>query len=180
MFFDKFKSSNISLIQFLKKTSLSPEATFKLLCKSTSYKDVFNKVVRELSLNPRTGNAIKNLLITKLGGDKKGDSLFRIWFHDEKHGYRKAYQDYYENEIWNKSKNLLQITLYSSDRETHNQLVGANNFDKTVEGIRNALDAGLNVSINTPLCTAGSLRRPFFLAVDSKMNKPSITITSHG
>jgi hypothetical protein len=113
MFFDKFKSSNISLIQFLKKTSLSPEATFKLLCKATSDKDISNKIVRELSLDPRKSNTIKKILITKLGGDKKGDSLFRTWFHDEKYGYRKAYQDYYENEIWNKSKSLAQIVKHS-------------------------------------------------------------------
>lgn len=56
--------------------------------------------------------------------------------------------------LYEASLDSIQITLYSSDRETHNQLVGANNFDKTVEGIRNALEAGINVSINTPLCTA--------------------------
>lgn len=55
--------------------------------------------------------------------------------------------------LYEASLDSIQITLYSSDREIHNQLVDANNFDKTVEGIRNALDAGLNVSINTPLCT---------------------------
>lgn len=47
----------------------------------------------------------------------------------------------------------VQITLYSSDKDIHNALVGADNFDKTVSGIKNALEAGLNVSINTPLCT---------------------------
>ncbi|MBO4474276.1 MAG: radical SAM protein [Clostridiales bacterium] len=46
----------------------------------------------------------------------------------------------------------VQITFYSSDREVHDKLVGTPNFDKTVAGIRNALEAGLNLSINTPLC----------------------------
>lgn len=55
--------------------------------------------------------------------------------------------------LYKASLDSIQITLYSSDREIHNELVGANNFDKTVEGIKNALEAGLNVSINTPLCT---------------------------
>ena len=55
--------------------------------------------------------------------------------------------------LYEASLDSIQITLYSSNREIHNQLVGANNFDKTVEGIRNALEAGINVSINTPLCT---------------------------
>ncbi len=47
----------------------------------------------------------------------------------------------------------VQITFYSDEEEIHNQLVGAQNYDKTVEGIRNAIEAGLNISINTPLCT---------------------------
>ena len=47
----------------------------------------------------------------------------------------------------------VQITFYSQDADIHNQLVGAQNYDKTVEGIKNALEEGLNVSINTPLCT---------------------------
>lgn len=47
----------------------------------------------------------------------------------------------------------VQITFYSSDKEVHNKLVGADNYEKTVQGIRNALEAGLNVSINTPLCS---------------------------
>lgn len=51
------------------------------------------------------------------------------------------------------SVDSVQITFYSSDKEEHNKLVGANNFDKTVEGIKNAIDAGLALSINTPLCS---------------------------
>lgn len=47
----------------------------------------------------------------------------------------------------------VQITLYSHDATVHNQLVGALNFEKTVQGIRNAIAAGLNVSVNTPLCS---------------------------
>lgn len=48
----------------------------------------------------------------------------------------------------------VQITFYSSDKEIHNQLVGGDHYDQTVAGIKNALAAGLNVSVNTPLCTA--------------------------
>lgn len=47
----------------------------------------------------------------------------------------------------------MQITFYSKEEAVHNQLVGANNYDKTLAGIKNALAAGLNISINTPLCT---------------------------
>ena len=46
----------------------------------------------------------------------------------------------------------LQITFYSSDPEVHNKLVGAPQYENTVNGIKNALEAGLSVSINTPLC----------------------------
>lgn len=47
----------------------------------------------------------------------------------------------------------LQITFYSCDADIHNTLVGAKQYDKTLEGIKNAVLAGLNPSINTPLCT---------------------------
>lgn len=46
----------------------------------------------------------------------------------------------------------MQFTLYSYDEQIHNSLVGAQRFADTVEGIKNALRAGLDVSINTPLC----------------------------
>lgn len=46
----------------------------------------------------------------------------------------------------------VQITFYDVQEEVHNKLVGASNYDKTVDGIKNALAAGLNLSINTPLC----------------------------
>jgi len=47
----------------------------------------------------------------------------------------------------------VQITFYSIDPEIHNRLVGAVQFDNTYAAIKNAIDAGLSVSINTPLCT---------------------------
>ncbi|MCQ2523120.1 MAG: radical SAM protein [Lachnospiraceae bacterium] len=46
-----------------------------------------------------------------------------------------------------------QITFYSYDSEIHNKLVGANQYESTVKGIENALEAGINISINTPLCS---------------------------
>lgn len=51
------------------------------------------------------------------------------------------------------SLDSMQITFYSSDEKIHNTLVGANKYSDTVEGIKNALKAGISVSINTPLCT---------------------------
>ena len=46
----------------------------------------------------------------------------------------------------------LQITFYSCDEEIHNKLVGAPNYQKTLDGIKNAIEAGINMSINTPIC----------------------------
>ena len=51
------------------------------------------------------------------------------------------------------SMDSVQITFYSADEEVHNRLVGASHWKDTVAGIENALAAGLNVSVNTPLCT---------------------------
>ena len=65
--------------------------------------------------------------------------------------------------LFEASLDSVQITLYSADSAVHNALVGADGFEKTVQGIRNAVAAGLNVSVNTPLCArntdyAGTLR----------------------
>jgi MoaA/NifB/PqqE/SkfB family radical SAM enzyme len=46
----------------------------------------------------------------------------------------------------------LQVTLYSHDEKIHNALVGSEHFADTVQGIRNAVAQGLDISINTPLC----------------------------
>ncbi len=62
-------------------------------------------------------------------------------------------------ELYDASLDSIQVTLYSSKEHIHNLLVGANTFKSTIEGIKNAVDAGLNVSINTPLC---SLNKDYF------------------
>ena len=46
----------------------------------------------------------------------------------------------------------VQVTLYSHDEAVHNALVGSSHFANTIQGIRNAVAAGLDISINTPLC----------------------------
>ena len=51
------------------------------------------------------------------------------------------------------SLDSVQITLYSADEAVHDTLVGAPHWKDTVAGIRNALAAGLSLSVNTPLCT---------------------------
>ena len=55
--------------------------------------------------------------------------------------------------LYEASLDSVQITLYSADEGIHNGLVGAPGFADTAAGIRNALAAGLSVSVNTPLCS---------------------------
>ncbi len=50
------------------------------------------------------------------------------------------------------SLDSLQITFYSAVESIHNSLVGGEHCERTVSGIKNAIAAGLDVSINTPLC----------------------------
>ena len=64
----------------------------------------------------------------------------------------KLTKEYCEN-LRKSELDSLQITFYSSEPEIHNKLVGADKFEETLCGIKNSLEAGLNVSINTPLCT---------------------------
>ena len=52
------------------------------------------------------------------------------------------------------SVDSVQVTLYSHDEAVHNRLVGAPRFADTVAGIENVLATGINMSVNTPLCTA--------------------------
>ncbi len=59
----------------------------------------------------------------------------------------------YCQKLFDASLDSVQITFYSDDAGIHNELVGAPMYEKTVDGIKNALEAGLNISINTPLCT---------------------------
>lgn len=51
------------------------------------------------------------------------------------------------------SLDSVQITFYSADEAIHNELVGVDGYTDTLNGIKNALEAGLNVSLNTPLCS---------------------------
>ena len=56
-------------------------------------------------------------------------------------------------QLYSASLDSVQVTLYAADADAHNALVGAPGFADTAEGIRCAVDAGLIVSINTPLCS---------------------------
>lgn len=56
-------------------------------------------------------------------------------------------------QLYSASLDSVQVTLYAADADSHNALVGAPGFADTAEGIRCAVEAGLIVSINTPLCS---------------------------
>ena len=60
------------------------------------------------------------------------------------------------------SLDAVQITFYSADADIHNELVGVDGYNDTLNGIKNAVAAGLNVSLNTPLC---SLNRDYLSTV---------------
>ena len=53
--------------------------------------------------------------------------------------------------LYSANLDLLKVTLYSSNEHLHNKLVGTNGFRKTISGIQNALSAGLNVVVETPI-----------------------------
>ena len=55
--------------------------------------------------------------------------------------------------LYDASLDSVQVTLYSAEGNIHNQLVGVTGFNDTVQGIRHAVEAGLIVSVNTPLCS---------------------------
>ena len=51
------------------------------------------------------------------------------------------------------SLDAVQVTLYSSDSAVHDMLVGCEGaWQQSIAGLKNALAAGLNVSVNTPIC----------------------------
>ena len=62
----------------------------------------------------------------------------------------------YCEELYEANLDNVQITFYSHDENIHNTLVGVQGYKKTLEGIKNAVDAKLSVSVNTPLCTLNS------------------------
>lgn len=75
------------------------------------------------------------------------------------------------------SLDSMQITFYSYDREIHNKLVGADRFDTVVKGIENAIAAGLNISINTPLCT---LNKDYVKTLEFLHDKGVMYVTCSG
>ena len=75
------------------------------------------------------------------------------------------------------SLDSVQITFYSADAEILNRLVGAPRYADTVAGIENALAAGLNLSVNTPLCT---LNRDYVKTLEFLHEKGVLYVTCSG
>lgn len=75
------------------------------------------------------------------------------------------------------SLDSVQITFYSADEDIHNRLVGANGYAATVRGLENALAAGLNISVNTPLCT---LNRDYVRTLEFLHEKGVTYVTCSG
>ena len=75
------------------------------------------------------------------------------------------------------SLDSMQVTFYSSDEEIHNRLVGAQRFRDTAAGIENALAAGINLSVNTPLCT---LNRDYVRTLEYLRGKGVLYVTCSG
>ncbi len=58
----------------------------------------------------------------------------------------------YAKKLFDANLDAVQVTLYSQDAGIHDALVGRKGaWPKTVQSIKNALEAGLSVSVNTPL-----------------------------
>ena len=70
-----------------------------------------------------------------------------------------------------------QITFYSCDEGIHNKLVGKEMYKETLAGIENAVSTGLNVSINTPLCT---LNRDYVKTLEFLHEKGVMYVTCSG
>lgn len=70
-----------------------------------------------------------------------------------------------------------QITFYSENEEIHNRLVGANQYKNTLAGIDNAVETGLSLSINTPLC---SLNKDYVKTLKFLRSRGVIYVTCSG
>ncbi len=83
----------------------------------------------------------------------------------------------YAKRLREASLDSIQITFYSCDEAIHNKLVGAARFRDTAAGIDNALEAGLSLSVNTPLCT---LNRDYLSTLKYLHEKGVIYVTCSG
>ncbi len=121
--------------------------------------------------------------ITFTGGEPTmRDDLFELikharWFISRLNTNGIKLTKEYCQELKKAELDSLQITFYSCDEEIHNRLVGANAYKQTLAGIENALEAGLSMSINTPLCT---VNRDYVKTLEFLHEKGVIYVTCSG
>ena len=121
--------------------------------------------------------------VTFTGGEPTmRDDLFELikyarWFITRLNTNGRKLTTDYCAELKKASLDSMQITFYSSDPAVHNKLVGADGFADTAAGIDNALAAGINLSINTPLCT---LNRDYVSTVKYLHERGVVYVTCSG
>ena len=81
------------------------------------------------------------------------------------------------SELKKASLDSCQVTFYSCDENIHNELVGSPQYYNTVAGIQNAINVGINLSINTPLCT---LNRDYTKTLEFLHNMGVMYVTCSG
>ena len=105
-----FDGNHFNILDYIKTlpNDISPYKIYDLLNDITRDKELAPKFVKEILTMPKNKKAdLKNKLSHKL------ENLYTKWLGDEAIGYRKAYNDYYHNEIYSKCTNLLDLVKIS-------------------------------------------------------------------
>ena len=96
----------------------APFEVYEFLTNISSDPILSKEMARQFSEDPRKASSLKNTLINFLGGGEEGEDLFNTWYYDENRGYRGAYGRYYNEEIWDKATNLLDLVKQSPNLYT--------------------------------------------------------------
>ena len=99
------KATPLEIFSFLQNVSTDPVLS--------------KEMARQFSNDPREGKNLKSRLIEYLGGGEAGEELFNAWYYDEKNGYRKAYKEYYNDEIWTKANSFKDLVIQSPNISSH-------------------------------------------------------------
>ena len=108
----------LSILDFLKNVQASSADVYNFLCKMTTENETQKQLAKEFSANPRMSKSIHTFLLKKLGNDKKAHELFNSWYYDEKYGYRKAYERYYNEDIWANAQYFMDLVKQSPNVST--------------------------------------------------------------
>lgn len=116
--YDLYRNQNLSILDFLKNVQASSADVYNFLCKMTTENETQKQLAKEFSANPRMSKSIHTFLLKKLGNDKKAHELFNSWYYDEKYGYRKAYERYYNEDIWANAQYFMDLVKQSPNVST--------------------------------------------------------------